>query len=166
MALPLPRRTGKGLQASRIFCPTDCGDSTIQNKYDARPTLPSTLANDSRDTYGIKPREHRYLPEPSGRQVAHANRATGREIAAIVQLRNQAAAAAPPTGRRIGWRARRSVPQLPAPLWPTRHRGLREVQTSGWMTLPKEKGTPHPHLVRPDRLPAPSRFVSHANKAY
>ena len=57
MALALPRRTGKGLQASRIFCPTDCGDSTIQDKYDARPTLPSTLANDSRDTYGIKPRE-------------------------------------------------------------------------------------------------------------
>jgi hypothetical protein len=35
---------GKGLRASRIFCLTDCGDSTIQNKSDARPTVPSTLA--------------------------------------------------------------------------------------------------------------------------
>jgi len=33
MASPLPRRSGKGLRASRTFCLTDCGGSTIQNKY-------------------------------------------------------------------------------------------------------------------------------------
>jgi hypothetical protein len=42
MASPLPQRSGKGLRASRIFCLTDCGDSTIENKSDAGPTVSCT----------------------------------------------------------------------------------------------------------------------------
>jgi hypothetical protein len=44
MALPLPRRSGKGLRASRTFCLTDCGGSMIENKYAAPPTVLSALA--------------------------------------------------------------------------------------------------------------------------